>query len=73
MENLYRKDDKLMERFNERKFEDEPMIMESEVCAAIKDIANNKAPGIDNLNIELWKAAGEEMVWVITAICQQIW
>jgi hypothetical protein len=44
--------------------------MRSEVRKALWEVTGNKAIGIDELPIELIKAAGEA---VITALCQQIW
>jgi hypothetical protein len=44
--------------------------MKSEVRKALQEITENKTTGIDELPIELIKAAGEA---AITALCQQIW
>jgi hypothetical protein len=43
--------------------------MKSEVRRARQEITRNKATGVDELAIELIKAAGEA---AITALCQQI-
>jgi hypothetical protein len=47
--------------------------MESEVRKALQGIAGRKAMGVDNLLIELIKAAGEPAIMALTALCQQIW
>jgi hypothetical protein len=47
--------------------------MKSEVWKALWEIAGNKATGIDELPIELIKAAGEAVITALTALCQQIW
>jgi len=46
------------------------LMMKSEVQKALWEIAGNKATGLDELPIELIKAAGEA---AITALCQQVW
>ena len=40
---------------------------------ALGNIGNGKAPGIDDIPIELWKAAGEEGVDTLWRICKLIW
>jgi hypothetical protein len=44
--------------------------MKSEVRKVLREIAGNKATGVDELPVELIKAAGEA---AITTLCQQIW
>ena len=63
----------MAETFNAVEYEDEPTILESEVRWALGQLANGKAPGVDNIPIELLKAAGEEDNQVLTGICQRIW
>ncbi|XP_030069240.1 uncharacterized protein LOC115476805 [Microcaecilia unicolor] len=48
----------------------EPNILEEEVIWAIKQLANQKAPGIDGRSTELLKPIP---VVVLTALCQYIW
>ena len=46
----------------------EPPPLRSEVEWALGNIGNRKAPGMDDIPIELWKAAGEEgvdILWII--------
>ena len=45
--NLYRRDPKINEIFNENLYEDEPDVLEIEVKEAIQHISNRKAPGCD--------------------------
>ena len=51
----------------------EPCILASEVRQALSDIANSKAPGGDDIPIELWKHAGEEGIRILTSLCNNIW
>ncbi len=51
----------------------EPCIVASEVRQALSDIANNKAPGGDDIPTELRKHAGEEGVRILTSLCNNIW
>ena len=54
-------------------YEDEPTILESEIRWPLNKVANGKAPGVDNIPIELLKAAGDEGAKVLTGTCQHIW
>jgi hypothetical protein len=54
-------------------FEKEPCILEEEVKAALHQISNDKAPGVDEIPIELIKAGGDEAARVITMLCQTVW
>jgi hypothetical protein len=47
--------------------------MKSEVREALREINRNKATGVDELPIELIKAAGEAAITSLRALCQQIW
>ena len=40
---------------------------------ALLEIKNNKSPGSDGIPIELVKAAGEQGIQALTALCQSIW
>jgi len=73
VEELYSKDVSVTEPFEPTGFAQEPSVTEAEVRRAIHDIKSNKAPGIDNIPIELVRLAGEEGVKVITLLCQKIW
>ena len=57
-EDLYRRDATMAEEFLRRDFTREPSISESEVISAMKEVANGKVPGIDNIPIELFKEGG---------------
>ncbi|XP_062859485.1 uncharacterized protein LOC134321608 [Trichomycterus rosablanca] len=70
-EHLYKNDSVIweeMETGNDR----EPNILKDEVIAAITLLSNNKAPGCDNIPLELIKSS-EAAIDVITCLCQQIW
>ena len=54
----------------EKAYTQEPSVMKSEVRKALREITGNEATGVDELPIELIKAAGET---ALTALCQQIW
>jgi hypothetical protein len=47
--------------------------MKSEVRKGLREITGNKATGVDELLIELIKAAGQAAITALTALCQQIW
>jgi len=47
--------------------------MKSKVRKALWEIAGNNATGVDELPIELIKAAGKAAITALTALCQQIW
>ena len=51
----------------------EPPILRSEVEWALTKIKNGKAPGIDDIPIEIWKASGKEGVDVLWKLCKLIW
>ena len=46
--------------------------MTSEVKKTLKEMKNNKAPGIDNLKSDIMKLGGEESVKQLTNIFNQI-
>ena len=58
--------------FNAVEYEDKPTILESEVCWVLGQVANDKVPGVDNIPIELLRAAGEESIQILTGIYQCI-
>ena len=47
--------------------------MEEEVTAALKEIANNEFPGIDNIPIELIKQTDPQGISLLTQLCRKIW
>ena len=53
--------------------EREPDITREEVQTALRAIPNDKAPGIDETPIELWKSSGEEGVTLLWKLCDKIW
>ena len=52
--------------------EDAP-ILQAEVEEAVRSLKTGKSPGIDNIQAELWKHGGQEMIKALTHICQRIW
>ena len=53
--------------------EDEPEVMEIEVKESLIHISNRKSAGCDGIPIELLKAGWEEVVKVMTGLCNCIW
>ena len=53
--------------------EREPDITREEVQTALIALPNDKAPGIDETPIELWKSSGEEGVTLLWKLCDKIW
>ena len=51
--------------YNRGRNEAEPPPLRSEVEAALQQIKNEKSPGFDDIQAELWKATGEEGVNVL--------
>ena len=49
---------------------DSPEITRDEVAKAIKNLKNNKSPGVDNIPSELIKHGGESMVDVMFKLCK---
>ena len=73
-EELYERDKEMTEVYVvDEECELEPCIMRDEVRHALKSLANDKAPGCDDIPIELLKAAGEEAITAITELCNKIW
>ena len=54
-------------------YELEPDILQSEVEWAVGALNKGKAPGEDEIPIELIQALGNDATKVITSLCQQIW
>ena len=72
-ENIYRRDPKINDIFNENLYEDEPGVLEIEVKEAIQHISNRKDPCCDGISIEFLKEGGDEALRVITSLCISIW
>ena len=72
-ENLYKKDEQLSRQPVTLEGKQEPSIMQSEVEVALREVANNKSPGWDNIPIEIWKCLGDKGIKTLTKICQKIW
>ena len=69
---LYRKDDTTMQYPVKKEYEEEPPIMKEEVKNALHSLANRKAPGFDDIPIELWKNLDDECIDLLTKLCQNI-
>ncbi|CAF3729507.1 unnamed protein product [Rotaria socialis] len=72
-EELYKKDTQSIDETDGSTIELEPGMLESEIKRALECIANNKAPGINEIPAELFKILGDDAVKILLAICQQIW
>jgi hypothetical protein len=72
-EDLYIKDSNTCMDFQEKAYTQEPLVMKSKVRKALQGISGNKETGVDELPIELIKAAGKTVITALTALCQQIW
>jgi hypothetical protein len=59
--------------FKEKAHAQELLVMKIEVKKALQEVTGNVATGVDELPIELVKAAGEAAIRALTAQCQQIW
>jgi hypothetical protein len=70
---LYKKDPIIATEFQEKAHAQEPLVMKSEERKVLQEISGNKATGVDELPIELIKAASEGAITALTALCQQIW
>ena len=53
-------------------YEEDPVILESKVKAALKVLGRNKSPRVDGIAIELFEARETESVKILTRKCQQI-
>ena len=83
VEELYRENSNLKEdkevnekeenqkRENEEK--EGPGVLREEVLAAIEDMKNNKAEGIDNIPIEFLRNLGERAMEELVQLCQDIY
>ncbi|CAF0988117.1 unnamed protein product, partial [Didymodactylos carnosus] len=58
---------------HEDNHEVEPEILPSEVQWALNALSKCKAPGVDEIPIELIQALGNDAIKVPTTLCQQIW
>ena len=52
----------------ELSFKDEPTVIRCEVEKGLKETVGRKAVGVDELQIELLKEAGDEAIEVLTAL-----
>ena len=53
--------------------EDDHPILRREVEAAIQSLKKGKSAGVDNIPAELVQAGGEDVITVLTTICDKIW
>lgn len=60
----------MTDTFEKNSYEEEPVILESTVNAALKVLGRNKSPGIDGIPIELFQATETESVKILIRIRQ---
>ena len=72
-EDLYRRDKRKTESFEEESEDKEHEVLESEMKAALKGVEINKSPGVEVISRELFQTTDTESVKIPTGICQQIW
>ena len=53
--------------------EDDHPIFRREVEAAVQSLKNGKSTGVDNIPAELVQAGEEDVITVLTTICNEIW
>ena len=70
---IFKKNEAITEEFQQVPILLEPEPMEEEVTAALKEIANNEFPGIDNIPIELIKQTDPQGISLLTQPCRKIW
>jgi len=50
-----------------------PEVMESEILAAIKEMKNKKAVGVDEIPAEFWKVLGEKGTRELVSLCKEMY
>ena len=63
----------MTDSFEEESNNEEPIILESEAKAPLKELRRNKSPEISGIPIELFQATETESVKILRRTCQQIW
>lgn len=63
----------MTDSFEEDSYEEEPIILESKVKAALKILGRNKSPGVDGISMELLQATETKSAQILMRICQQMW
>ena len=53
--------------------EDDHPILRREVEAAVQSLKKGKSAGLDNIPAELVQVGGEDVITVLTTICNKIW
>ena len=53
--------------------EDDQPILRREVEVAVQSLKKGKSAGVDNIPAELVQAGGEDVITVLTTICNKIW
>ena len=53
--------------------EDDHSILRKEVETAVQSLKKGKSAGFDNIPAELVQAGGEDVITVLTTICNKIW
>lgn len=50
-----------------------PEVLESEILAAIKEMKNKKAVGVDEIPAEFWKVIGEKGIRELVSLCKEMY
>lgn len=72
-EDLYKKDENMPEPECYQWEEDKPDLLKEEARKALQEIANEKAPGHDNINVGMWKYLTEDGLDMLHQLCQLSW
>ena len=73
MQELYHHDPSMRDVYTPHPLSPEPQVTKKEIRSALESLAKGKAPGIDDIPIELLKSIGESAIDVMAILCQKIW
>lgn len=70
---LYSRDINIQDTLEDIPYIQEPLVLEDEVRSALQSLPSWKATGTDEISTEIWEAAEEKSLKVLSKLCQQIW